>query len=134
MRKSLFVLIRSADGRSLARALVVLMLVNALIGGFHAGAMAASGDGVICTAGVATASDAGADRDVPGPDRDPSSCCIFGCAGTCSPTPAALPEPSPAAVLSQPLADVTPLDAADQVPSSPRAKSSPGARAPPLPA
>lgn len=74
MRKPLLALMRGADGRSLARALVVLFLVNMFAAGFHNGAMA-TGDTAFALCTLATQN---------GPDHSPpadhtSPCCTIGC-------------------------------------------------------
>ena len=73
MRRSLFALLRGADGRSLARALACLLLINAVVGGFVSGAQAADPAAVLCTIGI------GSDpADAPAPSHD-AACCEFGC-------------------------------------------------------
>lgn len=65
--------LRGGDGRSLARALVVLILVSLFGSGLNAGAAAAEGRAVICAA-VASA-----DGSDPGPDGHLlSDCCLAG--------------------------------------------------------
>jgi len=76
-RRSLLALFRGSDGRSLARGLTLLVLVNVLLAGLHVGAMAnaaASGTEVVCTSAGGhsnPASPAGGD--------DTRSCCLIGC-------------------------------------------------------
>ncbi len=133
MGTSLFGLMRGADGRSLARALIVLIVVNVFVGGFHLGAMAADGDGggVICT----LASGAGAHAPgSTGPQND-CPCCVLGCAVACGHASAAPVEPSLAAILVPPPAlRVAVLVPPDHAAPSPRLPSSHGPRSPPLPA
>jgi hypothetical protein len=53
MRGSLLATLRGIDGRSLSRALICLLLLNAVVAGLHSGSVAA-GDGMaICSAGHA---------------------------------------------------------------------------------
>ena len=68
---SFFAALRGRDGRSLARALIVLVLVNLFAGGFNVGAAAADVGMAFCKVGAgSTAPDAPRD---PGPD-----CCLIG--------------------------------------------------------
>ena len=65
--------LRGRDGRSLARALVVLVLLSLFGSGLDAGSAAAEGRAVICAA--VAPSDGGA----PGPERHVlSDCCLAG--------------------------------------------------------
>ncbi len=71
-RNSLLARLRGEDGRSLARALVVLVLVSLFAGGLNAGAAVADGRTVLC---AAIASDnAGAPADV----HLLADCCLAG--------------------------------------------------------
>jgi len=103
---STFGRLRGEDGRSLARALIVLILVSLFAGGLNAGDAAASGRTVICAAG-----DHG-DAGVPDADRHHllADCCLAGVTplgmglGTHAPAfaapdagTAAAPSPVPAA-------------------------------------
>ena len=73
-QQTLFDSLRGRDGRSLARALIVLVLVSLFAGGLNAGAAAADGRAVICAA-VPSPADGG----VPGPDGHLlSDCCLAG--------------------------------------------------------
>jgi len=68
---SLLARLRGEDGRSLARALVVLVLVSLFAGGLSAGSAAAEGRTVLCAASV--------DRDVGTPAGHPGAdCCVAG--------------------------------------------------------
>ena len=69
---SLFAALRGRDGRSLARALILLVLVSLFAGGLNAGAAAATGDLVLCTVDV---SDDGGPP--PAPHHEPD-CCLAG--------------------------------------------------------
>ncbi|MBN9023590.1 MAG: hypothetical protein J0H08_16185 [Rhizobiales bacterium] len=60
--RSLFASLRGKDGRSLARALVVLVLLSLFAGGLNAGAAAADQRTVICAVAVTP------DAKAPGPD------------------------------------------------------------------
>ncbi len=134
MQKSLFALMRGADGRSLARALIVLLLVNILVGGFHLGAMAAAGNGVGVICSLASGASASHDPAAPQPD-DQCPCCALGCAVGCGPAPAVPVEPSLAGFVLPPAGgtvnEAVPLG---QSAPSPRLRSSNGPRSPPLPA
>jgi hypothetical protein len=134
MGTSLFALMRGADGRSLARALIVLLLANVVVGGFHLGAMAAAGDGagVICT----LASGAAASHDPAAPQQDNDCpCCALGCALACGHASAVPVEPSLAAMAVPPPAQsvAAPVPHDHAAPSL-RLTSSNGPRSPPLPA
>lgn len=68
---SLFAALRGRDGRSLARALILLVLVSLFAGGFNAGAAAASGDTAFCKVGAGS--------DVPdAPRHVEPDCCVAG--------------------------------------------------------
>jgi len=107
MARSFLAAFRSTDARSLARALIVLLVFGAGFNGFHAGSMAgiAGNPGVICTGiGVST----GTPDDPSGQDsRHGWSCCQFGCltapAGMIAVTDIALPAMVWAKVLGGPL-------------------------------
>ena len=79
MNRSFLVRFRRADARSLARALILLFLLNGVFGAFHTGIMAglASEGAVLCTAnGISLG---GADiPSVPTPG-DHRLCCMLGC-------------------------------------------------------
>jgi hypothetical protein len=134
MGTSLFALMRGADGRSLARAMIVLLLVNVFVGGFHLGAMAAAGNGigVICT----LASDASAAHDPAAPQPgDQCPCCALGCAIACGHATAVPAEPSLAGIPLPPAGEtVTQAVPLDHGVPSPRLPSSNRPRSPPLPA
>ena len=71
MHGSLFAALRGKDGRSLARALIVLVLVNLFAGGLSAGAFAAGGDTVFCSVDVRS--------DAPdAPRHHEPDCCLPG--------------------------------------------------------
>ena len=97
MARSFLAHLRGSDGRSLARAVALLFLVNLLVGAFHAGAMAGTGNGtiILCTAsgGTLVATDGTGSQH----DTDDLSCCVLGCANAS----VALPAP-PVASLSLP--------------------------------
>jgi hypothetical protein len=133
MQKSLFALMRGADGRSLARALIVLLLANVIVGGFHLGAMAAAGDGV----GVICSLASGAGAHAPGPTQPQNDCpcCALGCALACGHASAVPVEPSLAAIaLAPPARSVAAPVRLDHAAPSSRLSSSNGPRSPPLPA
>ena len=76
-RRSLLALFRGPDGRSMAHALALVVLVNVLLAGLHGGALALSattGTPVVCTL-------AGANSDPGHPANDPDdrACCTLGC-------------------------------------------------------
>jgi hypothetical protein len=76
MARSFLAAFRSTDARSLARALIVLMVFGAGFNGLHAGAMAGNtgNPGVICAGiGVSTGNPLGQDSG------HGWSCCQFGC-------------------------------------------------------
>ncbi len=76
-RRPLLALLRGSDGRSLARGLAVLMLVNVLLAGLHGGALALSaGTG---TPAICTLAGANSDPGHPGNDVDYRACCMVGC-------------------------------------------------------
>jgi len=89
--------LRGEDGRSLARALVVLVLVSLFAGGLNAGAAVADGRTVLCAA--TAADDAGAPADT----HLFTDCCVAGVVplgmalATLPPEPAT-PDPVPAAL------------------------------------
>jgi hypothetical protein len=98
MRKPLFSLLRGADGRSLARALIALFVLSIVIGGFGAGAMA-SGRMSDLTCAATPADGAGNS----GPADADGWCCGAGCA------PALLASVEPAStgvVLGRPGVDL----------------------------
>lgn len=93
MRRSLFALLRGSDGRSLARALACLLLLNTIVAGLVEGAMAApAAPGLLCSVDGARevpASPDGANRSL--------TCCEMGCtaaAPALPPEPAAVPGPA----------------------------------------
>jgi len=92
-RRSLLASLRGEDGRSLARALVVLILVSLFAGGLNAGSAAAEGRTVLCAAPVED--DAGTPADHASGD-----CCLAGVMplgmGLATPPPA-LASPAPVA-------------------------------------
>ncbi len=96
MQRAFLHLLRGPDGRSLARALAFLLLINAFVGGFHGGMLALAADGngpVICAFGAAQQKAAGGS----GQEHLPA-CCVLGCLGIAT-TPVAdiavplLPQP-----------------------------------------
>ena len=100
IRRSLLAPLRGPDGRSLARGLAVLVLVNVLLAGLHGGALAlaaASDTPAICTL-------AGANSDPAHPANDPDhrACCIVGlnaAANVVPPSPPTLADAPPATVM-----------------------------------
>jgi len=90
MRRTVLTVLRGADGRRLAAALASLLLVAAMLGGFHAGAMAAGGRPtfVLC-------SHSGSDGRGQTPAGEPTDlCCIAGClAPALAAAPPMLPAP-----------------------------------------
>jgi len=73
MRRSLFAIFRGSDGRSLAWALALLLLVNAFVAGANTG-FAATPGALLCAIG-----DAHGSRDAPGGARHGDPCCLAGC-------------------------------------------------------
>jgi hypothetical protein len=71
MRRSLFAIFRGRDGRSLAWALALLLVVNAFVAGAHTG-FAASPSAVLCTIDKAAG-----DSQAPAGHGEP--CCLAGC-------------------------------------------------------
>jgi hypothetical protein len=69
---SLFAALRGKDGRSLARALILLVLVSLFAGGLNAGAAAATGDLVLCTVDIRD------DGGQPPASRHETDCCLAG--------------------------------------------------------
>jgi hypothetical protein len=93
MRGSLFALFRGADGRSLVRALVALVLANAIVAGIHL-APASADQPTICS--IAASSGAGGTN----PSSDPTAdhpCCQAGFMPVAMAAPSApdLPLPAP---------------------------------------
>jgi hypothetical protein len=77
MTQSPLSLFRGHQGRSLARALACLLLVNVILAGFHAGMTPTEAGTVLCTA----ASDSSGVADggsIPPADLD-HGCCLLGC-------------------------------------------------------
>ena len=70
--RTLFAALRGRDGRSLARALVVLLLANLFAAGLDSGAVAAS-DVSLCSS-----SRTGGGNDAPNQHRHAPDCCILG--------------------------------------------------------
>lgn len=125
MRRSFLALFRDADGRSLARALACLLLVNAIVGGLAQGAMAAADPAVVlCTAtgGVQPAADESGGRN------DGGACCEMGCVPQL-PAVASTPDPLPAPRIAHDLGSIA-APAATFVPLSLPAAHQP--RGPPL--
>lgn len=96
MSRSFLARFRGADARSIAHALAILLVVNAVFGAFHFGTMAKAGTGeiVLC-------SSEGAIRLADGLPREPAapaemSCCVLGFG------------PSPAALAAEPAAFAPP--------------------------
>jgi len=85
---SLFAALRGTDGRSLARALIVLVLVNLFAGGLSAGAFAAGGDAAFCS--VDASSDASG-----APHRHEPDCCLPGSMPFSLALAASAPTPAP---------------------------------------
>ena len=88
-RLSFLAALRSRDGRSLARAMAILVTLNLFAAGLHSGAMAAPADGsglfVLCAA----ASSGPGDPAAPVQDHQ-RSCCFAGC------------QPAPVALTAEP--------------------------------
>jgi hypothetical protein len=105
MAYSPFTLLRNADGRSLAKALACLLLINVVVAGFHAGMATAGTGGVICS--VAADSAAGGGGGPVTPADEDHSCCLIGC----TPAPvliAAAPEALPTpAIATLPVQSIT---------------------------
>src|SRR5690606_10749231 len=77
MPRSFLAALRGSDGRSLARALAILVFVNALLAGLHGGMMAEAATGRT----LITCSFAGGGHLPVGPVRDGErACCVLGCA------------------------------------------------------
>lgn len=119
-RRPLLARLRGEDGRSLARALVVLILVSLFAGGLSAGSAAADGRTVLCAASV--------DRDAGTPAGHPSGdCCVAGV----TPLGMALATLPPAPGSPEPVAAPEARRAAD-APVSPSFPGHATARGPPL--
>ena len=92
MSRSFLARFRGADARSIAHALAILLVVNAVFGAFHFGTMAKAGTGeiVLC-------SSEGAIRLADGLPREPAAPAEMSCCGLgFGPSPAALAaEPAP---------------------------------------
>ena len=121
MRTTLFQAFRTRDGRSLGRAMAVLLVLNALVLGFNGGVMAAdAGLGISLCA--ASAEDGGTPVAPPGHDRD---CCLAGCpaaATAIAPGAAVLPSPPlprDTGTRAQPSEAPTPPVRADAAPRGP---------------
>jgi hypothetical protein len=91
MRHTVLTRLREAERRPLAAALACLLLVAALIGGVHAGAMAADGNGAL--AFVLCSHDADRSGRQPA-DQHADPCCMAGCLAH-APALAAPPPPLP---------------------------------------
>lgn len=79
MRETTFLnLLRGPDGRSLARAIAILMVFNLFAAGLHAGALAGGGGDAFILCQVP--SEAG-DPAVPGSEHR-ADCCLAGCGTT----------------------------------------------------
>jgi len=117
---SLFARLRGKDGRSLARALVVLVLLSLFAGGLNAGA-AAGGDAAFCLV-----NDAQGKAPAPAHDHKPDCCILgptpFGAALLSGPLPAAMPGAGEVAIAWPAVAAAI----------SPRAFGHATARGPPL--
>ena len=76
MSRSFLASLRGADARSVARALALLLVFNAIFGAFHAGAMANGAESaILCTSGGAVVSEGL--PQVP-TEADEISCCVLG--------------------------------------------------------
>jgi hypothetical protein len=97
MRSSLLSRFRGVDGHSLARALALLIVVNAVVAGLHTGVTAAEPAQAICSVGAESAGGDVPDAGHPGGATD-RLCCTFGCVptGAALPTADATVMPSPA--------------------------------------
>jgi hypothetical protein len=94
MRRSLFTTFRGADGRSLAWALALLLLVNAFVSGANIGFAATPGV-TLCAVG-----DTHGAGDTPGAPGHADPCCLAGCVTSAAGVPVAgtiLPLPRPTA-------------------------------------
>lgn len=79
MSRSFLVRFRHADARSLARALILLFLLNGVLGAFHSGIMAGAGpNGAVLCTGAGISVD-GIDRQSVPTTEDHRLCCIVGC-------------------------------------------------------
>jgi hypothetical protein len=100
---SLFAAVRGRDGRSLARALILLVLVNLFAAGLNLGASAATGDLVLC---AADGRDGGPAPERP--DHDPD-CCLAGATplgmSLAAKPPPAVPPPADRDILPRPEAE-----------------------------
>jgi hypothetical protein len=99
MSRSFLARFRGADARSIAHALVILLVFNAIFGAFHSGAMAKATTGVaiLCTSVGAVRVSEGLPDAPAGPED--MSCCVLGCG------------PSPAAIAAEPAALSVPVAA-----------------------
>lgn len=106
MRRSLLAQFRDRDGRSLMRALAVLLTLNAIVAGLHSGAMAApAGSTILCAA------TAGNPDNPPQPVRaDFHDHCLASCTAPAVPDAGMAELASPAFVISGGLT-LRPIDA-----------------------
>lgn len=89
MRQTLFASLRAEDGRSLARALIVVMLVSLFAGGLNAGASAATRDAVLCVV------DTDGTRGGASGPHVATDCCILGFSAFAMAMAALPPEAAP---------------------------------------
>lgn len=82
MPRTFLAAFRGADGRSIGRALILLLFIAGSLSAFHAGRMAAgvAGDVVICAAGGDGA--VGPGHPTSPLTQDHCLCCALGCGGT----------------------------------------------------
>jgi hypothetical protein len=95
MRRSLLAAFRTADARSLAKALVLLVAISGVLGAFHAGGMASPSNfsGIICgSQGIS----------LDGPAKPSGEhehfCCLFGCTTIAAGIVAKTEPPTPVAI------------------------------------
>ena len=103
MPRSLLAILRGSDGRSLARALALLVLVNVVLAGLHGGVLAASSaDGAPVVCALAGGGSAPAS---PADDQQQHACCLIGCVSSVITAVA----PAAPVIADVPLAVATPL-------------------------
>jgi hypothetical protein len=90
MSRSFLARFRGEDARSIAHALAILLVFNAILGAFHSGSMAnaATGEIVLCSSDGALRLADGLPKEPGG--REGMSCCVLGC----GPSPAIAAEPA----------------------------------------
>ncbi len=98
-RRSLLALLRGPDGRSMARGLALIVLVNVLLAGLHGGALAQSA--ATDTPAICTFAGPNSDPGHPANDPDRRACCTLGLASVnvMPPSPPVLADAPPPVAL-----------------------------------